>query len=166
MRPLRSSNSAAALLLTILLESCGLEATVQQPSEAQKAAAPPTEPTGPLTKFIGAYPFDDVGGETFLTNSVVMRAVTAAVTDPDVRIDVLGGGVAGPIRARSGALVSWSCTPHMCNARNWTITIDGEGRAAVVCYYDVEIGPQTRWYRAGAPVERRENVGDAGCLRD
>ncbi len=112
-------------------------------------------PDGPLAKYVGRYPFDEVDGVRFSDHPLVRRAVEAAVADANLRGKVLGEGTAVPIAMRDGRIFSHICEQHNCGQRNWTIIVDPAGLSGEVCYYDVETQAEPRWYsNAGAPQTR------------
>lgn len=107
-------------------------------------------PAGDLSRYVGAYPFDEVGGTAFLTDPQVRAGIEGAVSDPAVRARVLDRDVtATPIAQQDGRILSFGCEPHNCGPHNWTVAITPDGKNASVCYYDQD-RRVARWYPEGA----------------
>ncbi|WP_414901129.1 hypothetical protein ACMT1E_14515 [Sphingomonas flavalba] len=128
---------------------------------ADAVSVPSNAATGEaaLSGYVGKYPFDEVGGATFLANPLVTGAVTAAVGDKAVLDWVLnpGAGPSGPIILKDGRLLSTGCQAHNCGDHRWTILIDPAGTAAQVCYHNAEtMGEAGQWYSGGKREARTD----------
>jgi hypothetical protein len=141
------------LILSVLLPL----AACQPPSTPQNAAngvdaapsptpTPVTTPATDLTRYLGAYPLDVVGGSSFLADPAIRDAVAAAVPDAAVRARVLDRDVtATPVAMVDGRILSYGCEPHNCGPHNWSIAVTPDGKTAAVCYVDQDAGI-ARWY--------------------
>jgi hypothetical protein len=120
---------------------------------ANAAAAAP----GPLSAYVGKYPFDPVNGVSFLAQPSVRAAVQTAVPSAAIRAWVLDrAGPQAPIALRDGRLIAWGCETHNCGPHQWTILIGPDGSAAEICYHDDRQDPaHSLWYAAGRPPETR-----------
>mgnify|MGYP001052450513 CR=1 FL=1 len=161
---------AAALLCAACSGGGNHAATVDANGTAEAAentaGAAPADTTAPATGdaaalagYVGKYPFDEVGGATFLANPLVTGAVTAAVGDKAGLDWVLnpGAGPSGPIILKDGRLLSTGCQAHNCGDHRWTILIDPAGTAAQVCYHDAEtMGEAGQWYSGGKREARTD----------
>jgi hypothetical protein len=101
---------------------------------------------GPLTRYLGARPFEVVDGQAFITDPIVSEAVYAAVSDQEVANRVLSGGLASPINRVAHHLRAAGCEPHNCAYRHWAVYLDDRGYGAAVCFYDEDFAPHPRWY--------------------
>lgn len=111
-----------------------------------------------LNRFDGKYPWDRVGGTTFLGHPTVIKAVEAAVPDPNVRKTVLSEKVVtGGITVERDFVSLSACEPHNC-PHNWTIRIDRRSGNALVCYQET-MGSDATWFSAFA----RPEVRSGGC---
>lgn len=110
------------------------------------AAQPPASNGPPVEGYPGKYPFDKVGGVSFLDHPEVRAAVTRAVRDPKVREWLLDpkGSPSPKIAEVNGEVVSTGCQQHACQQRNWAIFFDPTTRIARVCYFSG--GAAARWY--------------------
>ncbi|GLT02224.1 hypothetical protein GCM10007897_36290 [Sphingobium jiangsuense] len=113
-----------------------------------------------LSRYVGKYPFDKVGGHSWNDDPAVVSAVTAAVGDAKVRQLVLEAeGPSSPIVEKDGRVLSWACEAHNCGPHNWTTMIDAVSGAAEICYVNEEAAPgKTRWFKGG-----KEEVRTAPC---
>lgn len=148
---LAQANAIAPAAGTALTDAATATATEGQ------AVASAAAGNGPLSAYVGRYPYDRVGGVTFVNHPLVRRAVTAAVTDAAERRQILSAdSTAGPIGRRDGRIISWACEQHNCGSHNWTIMITPDGRQADVCYWTETIGGGSHWYVGGRPMESRD----------
>ena len=111
-----------------------------------------------LAAYVGKYPYEAVGGVTFVAHPAVVAGVKQAVRDRGVRTWVLSPDtVQSPIVDSGGVLLSQACEPHNCGDHAWTILIHVETGSTDVCYHDsAEMGPdQSRWYMAQGTNEMR-----------
>jgi hypothetical protein len=121
-------------------------AAAPAPTPSASAAAPAAD----LSRYVGRYPLDAVGGTSFLAEPAVQALVNGVVDDPAVRARVLDRDVtATPIAEEDGRLLSYGCEPHNCGPHNWTVAIRPDGSGGAVCYYDQDAGV-ARWYPAEA----------------
>lgn len=111
-------------------------------SSATTAPAPASETS--LSRYVGKYSFDTVGGTRFVDDPRVRSAVERTVDDPAVRALVLGDATAFPIAERDGQIVAGACEPHNCGEHNWAILIRPDGSAPQVCHK--RDGAAPRWY--------------------
>lgn len=122
------------------------------------AAAPASAATeAPLSGYVGHYPFDKVGGTSFLDLPLVRKAVAGAVPDAKVRDWIFDkAGPQTPIAMIGGKLAAWGCEAHNCGAHQWTVLIAPDGGNAEVCYLP-DGADKPDWYAHGA----RESRSDA-----
>lgn len=133
------------------------QAAVSSPEPAPLATPSPT-PTVDLARYAGKYPFDKVGGMTFLANPAVVDAVDALVGDAHIRALVLGGdGPGTPIARRAGKLIAWGCETHNCGDHEWSVLIAPDGAGAQICYHDASTtGDRSRWYTGAGRADMRD----------
>lgn len=125
---------------------------------ALMAAVSANAETNLLAAYAGKYPFDKVGGVTFIAQPAVAAGVKKAVADKAVQGWVLNADTtAGPISVKGGKVQSWACEPHNCGDHEWTIVIDLASGATDVCYHDATTmkDGQARWYLASGKNEMR-----------
>lgn len=141
-----------------------LAACQQAPPAAENVAAPPSEavsrpapatPTADLSRYAGAYPFDEVGGRRFVDEPAVRDAVERLAPDQAVVARFFNvNGPRTPVQPQDSKLVSWGCETHNCAAHNWALRIAPDGSGAELCYKPDGASPQ--WYGAdpvGAPKD-------------
>jgi len=108
---------------------------------------------GDLGAYVGHYPFDKVGGVSFIVNPKVLAAVRKTVTDKEILRWVTdpSAGPSDTVYRKDGKIAAWSCQAHNCGDHNWTVLIDSAGTSAELCYHDAEkTGADSRWYAPGA----------------
>jgi hypothetical protein len=146
----------------------GAAAPSPQPAATVPTPAPtpakPSHADATLAGYAGQYPFDKVGGVTFLDNPLVTGAVGRLVPDPAVRALILGGDGPGTPIARDGdRLIGWGCETHNCGDHNWAVEIAADGSDPAVCYHDAAaMGSRSRWYLAPGSTAMRAG----GCPSD
>lgn len=126
---------------------------------------PNTPPADPLTRHIGKYPFEPVGGVPFFSEPKVVAAVDALVPAGPVRQAIFSGdGPQVPVRERDGKVVAWACENHNCGDHNWLVSLTPDGGDAQICYHDAETtGDHARWYDAkGTSMRPGDCQDDAG----
>ena len=134
------------------------------PRQVEANGAPTAAPPVDLAAYVGKYPFDKVGGTSFLDAPAVRRAVAATVPDKAVRDWIFEkAGPQSPIVLKDGKLLAWGCQQHNCGAHNWTIAIDPAGTAADICYFDETTDTaQAKWYLASGGTEMRKDSCPSG----
>jgi hypothetical protein len=158
----------------VLLTSCGRPApsdgVAVSSANATPASATVTPPPGrasttDLSDHVGKYPFDPVGGVTFLAHPAVRAAVMRAVPDPAIQRLILdGNGPQTPIARKDGRILAWGCEAHNCGPHNWSLLVAPDGGGAEVCYHDANARPATRWFAEGRREARMDECpsGDDG----
>lgn len=111
---------------------------------------------GPLSVYVGKYPFDKVAGVSFLAHPLVRAAVEGAVPDAKIRRWILDkAGPRSPITLYDGRLVSGGCQENFCGPHEWTVLLAPDGTRAEICYKPP--GQNTRiWYAGGKDVRRTD----------
>lgn len=110
-----------------------------------------------LSGYVGKYPFDKVGGVSFIENPAVQAAVKAAVPDARARKFVLSGDGPSPqIVLKDGRLLVSGAQDHNTSGRNWYLAISPSGDKVEVCVYDSGAnGGRAVWGQTGQkPVSR------------
>lgn len=118
---------------------------------------------GPLSGYVGQYPFDAVNGVAFRDHPLVRAALVQAGGEnaPVDRI-LSGPGPSTPIAlADDGRILSWGCEQHNCGPHNWTLLVAADGSRPELCYHDEDATPATVWLVDGRPTER-----DGDCPSD
>ena len=111
-----------------------------------------------LSRYVGKYPSDRVGGVRFRDQPAVRAAIVRTTPKGVVREALLhGAGPETPIVVRNRRLLSWACEAHNCGSHNWTLLVAADGSDPEVCYHDLDAGG-TRWFRDG--VVERGRTGD------
>lgn len=142
-------------VLIVLLPLAACQQTSQAPAATptpSPAATPSAtaSPAATLARYVGSYPSDKVGANSFLSDPAVRDAVASAVPDPAVRDRVLDAeATATPVALVEGRVLSYACEPHNCGPHNWAIAITPDAKTAAVCYYDQD-AREARWYPDGA----------------
>ncbi len=121
-----------------------------------KAASAGSPATGPLSAYVGQYPFDAVGGTAFRDHPLVRAALTrAGGENAPVEQMLSGPGPSTPIAtAEDGRILSWGCEQSNCGPHNWTLLVAGDGSNAELCYHDGDATPATVWLVDGQVTER------------
>ena len=111
---------------------------------------------GNAAKYVGKYPFDKVGGQSWDKDPIIKAAITAAVPDKKVQERIFKGeGPTTPIAQQDGKILSWGCEQHNCGPHNWTTFIDAQTGTAEICYYDSDAdSKQARWFKDGKESRR------------
>lgn len=120
--------------------------------------------TGPLSGYIGQYPFDEVGGVAFRDHPLVRAALSEAGGDnaPVDRI-LAGPGPSTPIAlADDGRILSWGCEQHNCGPHNWALLVAADGSRPELCYHDEDATPATVWLVDGRVTERSGDCPSEG----
>ncbi|WP_157218805.1 hypothetical protein [Flavisphingomonas formosensis] len=128
-------------------ESGPVNAMVSAPAEEAGGAD-----QGDLGAYVGHYPFDKVGGVSFIENPKVKAAIARTVTDKAILRWVTDpdAGPSDTIYRKDGKIAAWSCQQHNCGDHNWTLLVDPDGAKAALCYHDAEkSGGGSLWYPAG-----------------
>jgi len=157
--------AAAALILT----GCGPVAPADNgamdddasgatnaPAGNVTSARSPTD--GPLSAYVGQYPFDPVAGVAFRDHPLVRAAlVQAGGTNAPVDRILDGPGPSTPIaRTGDGRILSWGCEQHNCGPHNWALILEADGSNGELCYHDEDATPATVWLIDGRPTSRDE----------
>lgn len=146
---------------TVVLAAACSEPAAEAPAETTSAEAAPAEATTTdaatpamdapaLEAYVGMYPFDAVDGVVF-TDHPVVRAAFEASGAPAAAYDLArsDNSTAVPIFRTETALVASGFDRRTGGSVNWNLAITPDGRHAVVCYQEDEIG---RMYEGGLPT--------------
>ena len=122
-----------------------------------------------LTDYLGAYPFEEVGGYAFFENPVVRKAIdTVAGNGVSDWLADLGVGL--PIEQEADGLIAIACEEHNCSGNNAAVAISINGDLIAACLYseDGNHGAppgKIRW--VGPLLDKQiENARDTGCPQD
>ena len=131
---------------------------------AGNAASTGSPATGPLSVYVGQYPFDAVGGIAFRDHPLVRTALTqAGGENAPVEQMLSGPGPSTPITtAEDGRILSWGCEQSNCGPHNWTLLVAGDGSNAELCYHDEDATPATVWLVDGRVTERNGDCPSEG----
>jgi hypothetical protein len=119
-----------------------------------------------LTDYIGAYPFEDVGGYAFFENPVVRKAIDT-IAGKGVSDWLADLGVGLPIEQEADGLIAIACEEHNCSGNNAAVAISVQGSLIAACLYsqDGNHGAppgKVRW--VGPLLDKQiENAQEAGC---
>lgn len=119
---------------------------------------------GPLSAYVGQYPFDEVDGVAFRDHPLVRAAlVEAGGGNAPVERMLTGPGPSTPIAlADDGRILSWGCEQHNCGPHNWTLLVAADGSQPELCYHDEDATPATVWLVAGRVTERSGDCPSEG----
>lgn len=119
---------------------------------------------GPLSAYVGQYPFDAVDGVAFRDHPLVRAAlVQAGGENVPVRRILAGPGPSTPIAtADDGRILAWGCEQHNCGPHNWTLLVAADGSSPELCYHNEDATPATVWLVDGRVTERSGNCPSEG----
>lgn len=122
-----------------------------------------------LTDYVGAYPFEEIGGYSFFENPVVRRAIDS-VAGNGVSDWLTDLGVGLPIEQEADGLIAIACEEHNCAGNNAALAISVKGSLIAACLYsqDGDHGAppgKIRW--VGPLLDKQiDSVSDRGCPQD
>jgi hypothetical protein len=122
-----------------------------------------------LTDYVGAYPFEEIGGYAFFENPAVRDAIDR-VAGEGVSDWLAGLNVGLPIEQEADGLIAIACEEHNCAANNAAVAVSVKGSLIAACLYsqDGDHGAppgKIRW--VGPLLDKQvENARDAGCPQD
>lgn len=127
-------------------------------------ASADTPAAGPLSGYVGQYPFDAVDGVVFRDHPLVRAAlVQAGGENAPVERILTGPGPSTPIAlADDGRILSWGCEQHNCGPHNWTLLVAADGSSPELCYHDEGATPATVWLVDGRVTERSGDCPSEG----
>jgi hypothetical protein len=151
-----------------LLKLVSLLCLVATPGFAAAADLPAARDD--LAVYAGKYPFDVIGGYSFLENPKVVEAVDLAA-GPGTADWIADLDVGTPIALQEDGLIAALCEAHNCAGNNAAFAISLAGRLIAVCLFskDGEVGVvpgQAHWI--GLKLDRYLDPaeGGGGCPRD
>src|SRR4051812_43964684 len=96
--------------------------------------ASPSEAAPALTDYLGAYPFQEVGGYAFFENPIVRQAIDRYAGEgiSDWLADL---SVGLPIEREADGLIAIACEEHNCSGKNAAVAVSVAGDLIVACLY-------------------------------
>jgi hypothetical protein len=133
-------------------------------------ASAPSRPQGQLEAWVGKYPYERVGGLSFLQVPVVAGQLKRILPARRVRAVRETLTTVSPIAQRKAFLVMGGCRPHACPEENVILLFDLRDGSVVAVFFDrgkeepvcFTSGPQLR----DLPLEMKEIVLEGRFVRE